>query len=124
MPTYGSSLNNLFLDTLADAGLEQYVYQPTRQNDILDLVFLLIQDSQISGISDHDATIFNFELTCKPTAGNNKHRVALYHKGDLQLIKGDLSTFCNNFLNSDPNSRFVDQLWKEFKEAVIQRGAS
>jgi len=36
LPTYGSSLNNLFLDTLADARLKQYVYQPTRQNNILD----------------------------------------------------------------------------------------
>jgi len=33
MPTYGSSLNNLFLDTLANARLEQYVYQPTHQNN-------------------------------------------------------------------------------------------
>jgi len=119
IPTYGSSLNNLFIDTLGDARLEQYVYQPTCQNNILDLVFSthprLSNLEILPGISDHDVTIFNYEVTCEPTAGNNKHRVALYDKGDLQSIKGNLSTFCNNFLNSDPNSRSVDQLWKEFK---------
>ena len=38
-PTYGSSLNKLFLGTINDAGLEQFVHQPTRQNNIIDLVF-------------------------------------------------------------------------------------
>ena len=37
---------------------------------------------------------------------------------DLQSIKSDLATFCNNFLNSDPSSRSVDQLWEEFKEVA------
>jgi len=82
MPTYGSSL---FLDTLADAGLEQYVYQPTCQNNIIDLVFSthprLSNLEILPGISDHDATILT------------SIEVALYHKRDLQSIKGDLSTF-------------------------------
>jgi len=69
-------------------------------------------------VADFPIPGHNYEVTCKPTARNNKHRVALYHKGDLQSIKGDLSILCYNFLNSDPNSRSVDQLWKEFKEAV------
>ena len=37
-PTYGCELNNVFLETINDGGLEQYVTKPTRQNDILDLV--------------------------------------------------------------------------------------
>ena len=72
----------------------------------------------VPGISDHDAIIFDLHITLKPTTGKNQHSVALYHKGDLQSIKNDLVTFSNNFLNSDPQSRTVDQLWQEFKEAV------
>ena len=121
-PIYGSSLNNLLLDTMTDAGLEQYVYQPTHQNNILDLVFSthprLSSLEIIPDVSDHDALIFNYEVTCKPSVGSNKHSVALYYKADLQSIKSDLATFCNNFLNSDPSSRSVDQLWEEFKEVV------
>ena len=49
---------------------------------------------------------------------SNKHSVALYYKADLQSIESDLATFCNNFLNSDPSSRSVNQLWEEFKEVV------
>jgi len=93
-PTYGSSLNNLFLEAINDAGLEQFVHQPTRQNNILDLVFSThpkVSNLEIvPGISDHDAVTFNYDITSKQTTGNNQHRIALYHKGDLQSIKRDL----------------------------------
>ena len=117
-PTYGSRLNS-FLEIINDVGLEQFVHQATRQNNILDLVFSNISNlNTIPGISDHDAIIFDLCITRKPTTGKNQHSVALYHKGDLQSIKNDLATFSNNFLNSDPQSRTVDQLWQEFKMAV------
>ena len=35
-PTYGSGLNNLFIDVINDAGLEQFVQFPTHQNSVLD----------------------------------------------------------------------------------------
>ena len=37
-PTYGSELNNLFLTTMNDIGLEQFVNTPTRLNNILDFI--------------------------------------------------------------------------------------
>ncbi|XP_065892800.1 uncharacterized protein [Dysidea avara] len=122
IPTYGSRLNSLFLEIINDVGLEQFVHQATRQNNILDLVFCTHPNisnlNTVPGISDHDAIIFDLHITRKPTTGKNQHSVALYHKGDLQSIKNNLATFSNNFLNSDPQSRTVDQLWQEFKMAV------
>ena len=48
---------------MTDARLEQYVCQPTRQNNMLDLVFSthprLSNLEIIPGFSDHDAIIFN-----------------------------------------------------------------
>jgi len=121
-PTYGSRLNSLFLEIINDAGLEQFVHQATRQNNVLDLVFSTHPNidnlKTVPGISDHDAITFDLQITYKPTTGKNQHSVALYHKGDIQSIKNDLVTFGNNFRDSDPQSRTVDQLWKEFKEAV------
>ena len=121
-PTYGSRLNSLFLEIINDVGLEQFVHQATRQNIILDLVFSTHPNisnlNTVPGISDHDAIIFDLHITLKPTTGKNQHSVALYHKGDVQSIKNDLVTFSNNFLNSDLQSRTVNQLWQEFKEAV------
>ena len=112
----------MFIDVINDAGLEQFVQFPTRQNSVLDLVFSShprISDLDIvPGISDHDAIIFDFDIIHKPTSSRNQHKVALYHKGDIQSIKDDLITFRNAFLLSNPQSRSVDQLWQEFKQTV------
>ena len=59
-PTYGHGINQLFLDTVNEYGLEQLIIQPTRGKNILDLVFSTqpntISNLQIiPGISDHEA---------------------------------------------------------------------
>ena len=64
-PTYGCELNNLFLDKINDNNLEQFAYKPTRNKNILDLVFssypALVSDiSVIPRISDHNAVLFGF----------------------------------------------------------------
>ena len=38
LPAYGRELNSLFLVIIDDYGLEQLVYQPTRQGNILDII--------------------------------------------------------------------------------------
>ena len=121
-PTYGSSLNNLFLDIINDTSLEQFVHLPTRQDNILDLVFSsrpkISNLYTVPGISDHDAITFVFDIIHKSTSSKNQHKVALYHKAYLQLIKNDLITFRDTFLHNDPQSRSVNQLRQEFKQAV------
>ena len=59
-PTYSHEINQLFLDTTNEYGLEQLINQPTRGNNILDLVFSTqpntISNVQvIPGITDHEA---------------------------------------------------------------------
>ena len=80
-PTYGSSLNKLFLDIINDASLEQFVYLPTCQDSILDFVFSphpkISNLGIVPDISDHDTIIFDFNII---------HQVSTlsFHKGDLQ----------------------------------------
>ena len=61
-PTYGSELNSVFLETMNDASLEQYVTEPTRQNNILDLVLSNNNNlNVVPGISDHEfMMLFSF----------------------------------------------------------------
>ena len=40
-----------------------------------------------AGIPGHDTIIFDLEIIHKATSSTNQHKVALYHKGDLQSIK-------------------------------------
>ena len=66
-PTYGTKLNNLFVDIINDAGLEQFVTFPTRQENVLDLVFSTYSNisdiSTIPGMSDHEAVVFCVDKT-------------------------------------------------------------
>jgi len=121
-PTYGSVLNTKFLDLINDSSFEQFVQSPTRLNNILDLVFCthpkIANLSTVTGISDHDAITFCFDMNRCPTSHVKYHKIPLYHKGNTELIKRDLAAFANTFLSSDPQSRPVEELWQEFKQAV------
>ena len=121
-PTYGNALNNMFLDVINDNSLEQFVHLPTRLENTLDLVFCtypkIVNISTVPGISDHDTLTFHLDINKHATPSTKQHKIALYHKGNIDLIKRDLATFANTFLSSDPHSRPVEQLWQEFKQAI------
>ena len=54
---YERELNSLFLEIIDDYGLEQLVYQPSRQGNILDIILTSESDIHIApGISDHEVT--------------------------------------------------------------------
>ena len=62
-PAHGRELNSLFLELVDDYGLEQLVYQPTRQGKILDLILTSHPDminnvDVVPGISDHEVIPF------------------------------------------------------------------
>ena len=70
-PAYGREINNKFLDTINEFGLEQQVRECTRGSHILDIV-LSSQPHTIKyvtvtpGMSDHEAVIFEalIKLIC------------------------------------------------------------
>ena len=105
-----------------DTSLEQFVHSPTHLNNLLDLVFCTYPKinnlSTVPGISDHDAITFHFDINKHSTSSVKQHKVPLFHRGNTESIKQDLAAFADNFLSSDPQTRSVEQLWQEFKQAV------
>jgi len=61
-PAFGFEINSLFLDIIYDSSLEQFVSDPTRNENILDLVFTSLPTvsdiSVVPGMSDHEAVLF------------------------------------------------------------------
>jgi len=111
-PIYGCELNNLFLETINDVVVEQYVSEPTRQNNILDLVLSNNNNIHnlniVPGISDHDAIHFQLSIIHKSTIHKLPYKVVLFHRCDLSAIKRDLQDFVNSFLQSDSTSKSID----------------
>ena len=86
-PTYGSVLNNTFLNILDDFSLEQLILSPTRGNHILDLILtsqpgLFTDVTIVPGLSDHEAVTFRFNATVKRLT-KVKCKILLFHKANL-----------------------------------------
>ena len=121
-PSYGYEINNLFLDFNNDYNLEQLIHEPTRDKNILDLVFsshpaFISHVSIIPGISNHDAVLFDFNLKEISFLSSN-YNVYLYHKGDYDGIKSYMNAFSESFLSSNPYNNSVEQNWLSFKVAI------
>ena len=122
-PTYGRELNDLFLDLINDANLEQMVQQPTRQKNILDLVLsshpdMISNVDVVPGMSDHEIIVFDINLHSCILPKQITHSVYLYHKGDLDSVRQDMSSFKDFFMSLNPLHKSVENNWNSFKQAL------
>ena len=99
------------------------VTTPTRQNNILDLIFTSHPSftercktlPPISEKSDHDMVLF--DVSMQPVRSRPKRStIFLWDKADIQGIKDTLATFRDQFMET--NFQTVEQMWQSFKSAV------
>ena len=121
-PAYGHEINSLFLDIINDFSLEQFVTFPTRDKNILDLIFssqpIIPKLSVIPGMSDHEAILFSINSGANICHTKLEHKIFLYHKGNIVGIKDDLINFQNTFMLCDPYSQSVENNWNHFKSSL------
>ena len=121
--SYPKKVNQHYLDLVSDLDLEQMVSTPTRQNNILDLIFTSHPSftercktlPPISEKSDHDIVLF--DVSMQPVRARPKRRtIFLWDKADIQGIKSSLATFRDKFMET--NFQTVEQMWQSFRSAV------
>ena len=101
-PVYDS-----FVKILDDFNLVQTVTQPTRNDNVLDLILtsnptLVSKIECLPGLSDHD--IVSAEVALKPTQAKQKRRtIHLYNKADWTTFRSKIKTYQTKFL-SDSDS--------------------
>ena len=105
-PTYGSLLNNTFLNILDDFSLEQLALSPTHENHIIDLVLtslpgLFTNVIIVPGMSDHEAVTFWLNVAVKRLT-KVKCKIFLFHKANIEGMKAKLQGFEKDFIESDP----------------------
>jgi len=63
-PAYRNEVKSLFIDAVNNFDLEQFVTQPTRNQNIIDLVFTTYLDDTnvVPDISDHEVVTFQIKL--------------------------------------------------------------
>ena len=73
----------------------------------------------IPGISDYEALFFYLDSPSKPIVDEIKHSIFLFHKGNMDGLKGDVLEFQRQFLASEPYSNNVEDNWSDFKCAIF-----
>ena len=81
-PQYGTAANQALLDLAHRHSLSQCVKEPTKGNNVLDLVFTnnpdLVENSEvIAAMSDHDIVITDLNLKIQPSKKKTKESVLL-----------------------------------------------
>ena len=103
-------------------GLTQVHSQPTRQENVLDLVFTdnpsLIKNSQsIPGISDHAMVVTDSDV--KPIYNKQKPRkVYLFSKANWEEIKKACVQLSDNIIIMVQNKENIEELWNTFKTGI------
>ena len=115
-----------FTELLNDHFLSQVNRQPTRGNNILDLVInsvlekvqvdAILQPQESRVITDHNCLVFHVKVTVKASVKLNRY-VYDYQKGDFEGLRSTLQNI--DFHNIVENNIDVNAAWLEWKERLI-----
>ena len=117
-----STLSNQLINITLDYNLHQVVTSPTRENNILDLVFinfpfLVLNVSILPGLSDHD--MVSVEILISPVRIKQPSRkIFLCKKWKFDLINEDLAEYNTSTSNDMLEYLSVNDLWINFKHVL------
>ena len=120
-PQYGQEINTAMLDTMNDLFLTQLVEEPTRGNNILDLIFALNPAQMdkvevISGISDHHAVTAFFsgklQVNKKP-----RRTIYMYKRANKDVLTEEIRKLKDQVVET-ANNRNAEENWNYFKEGL------
>ena len=69
------------------------------------------------GISDHDAILFEVDVTPKP-ATKPPSEVFQFHKGNYDGLRTRMASFADEYLGSCPGNRSVDENWARISDTI------
>ena len=123
-PQYGYRINRLMLEIAEEHGLQQLQKEPTRLNNVLDLLFTtypdLVENVQVSsGMSDH--CVVTAEVNVNPRAYKKPPRkVYMFKKMNVTQMKQDALDFKDHYLNHTSDANHIDVNWTTFKTKVSE----
>ena len=115
------ALHHKFGSIIDDHGLSQIVTDPTRGQNILDLVLVsnptvVSNVAIVPGVSDHDCPLVTLDI--KPSRQHQKRRkIVLYNKADWEKFAELMEAVGEEILTKLPTSS-VNELWLIFKSGV------
>lgn len=120
----GSRINSEMKNIVNAFGLYQYVHQPTRNGNILDLMFcnvptIVTSVDNVPGISDHTAVVASIKFEKNKAKKKPTRKVFLFGKGDYSAMSQALSNHLPVFECLAEYST-TQELWCAFKSKVME----
>lgn len=113
------------MESLIDVfSLHQLVREPTRGNNILDLILtntpeIVLSTTVIPGISDHRAVISEMKLGYVKTVGSKCRQVYNYGKANVDGINDAIRAYLTVF-EIEAESTNATHLWSMLKEKLLE----
>ena len=109
------------LDLTSEHGLTQVHHEPTRQNNILDLVFtnnpsIIKTSTSVPGISDHSMVVTDIDVLPQ-LIKQKKRKIFLFSKVNWEDIQKDTEQLSNSILE-DRAQNPVEYLWTRLKDGL------
>ena len=117
-------IQQALIDVSIDFNLTQVHEKPTREDNLLDLVFttnptLVKSSSNAPGISDHDIVVVDSDT--KPFYSKQKPRKCfLFSKTNWNELKAKISSISNNIIEMYETGKSIHELWNTFKTDLLQ----
>ena len=120
---YPHRISQTYLDITQDLGFEQMMNFPTRQENILDLVFTSHPEYKIRCMplppigekSDHDIVLYDTShqvFRARPP----RRKMFLWKKANLDGIRKSISSASSNFMDTEFDG--IEAMWAALKTAV------
>jgi hypothetical protein len=116
-------INSNFLDCIRDAGLEQSVTQPTRNNVTLDLFLTnrpsLIEECIISpGLGDHEIVNISSTVSAKRRKPIRR-KIHLWKRAEEDKMRQMAHNFQESFLNKFDLHSNIEAMWTDIKHNLL-----
>ena len=112
------------VDISIDHGLTQVHQEPTREGNILDLVFtnnpsLIKASVSVLGIADHDMVITDSHI--KPCRAYKAPRKCYrFKQANWEEIRDEMATLSQTLTDLHAQGRQVEELWKVYKKTIFE----
>ena len=119
---YTPAINYKMLDIARDNYISQVNRHPTREANMLDLLFVTNPDLVTNirtgpGMSDHDIVLANVDFKAEINKKPPRY-VNVYSKANWSDLKSDLNNYQHTFFTTNPHEKSIEENWKSLKDAV------
>ncbi len=121
----GDQERSRFIIMVEDSFLTQVVTQPTRQNNILDLVLIsdpdLVRNCEVEeklGGSDHN--IISFNVCVQHKLDNNPTLIPDYRKTNFNLVREMLPPSEWEYIDSNLHVNTFEDMWTVFRDKFLE----